>query len=203
MQNLTVGITGGIGSGKSVVSRILRCNGYQVYDCDSNAKFLMNSDPGLKMELKRRLGKDIYTEDGQLDRKKMANLLFTDEAVRKFVNKIVHEAVRKDILYKREKSKKLFFIESAILVTGGISDFCKQIWIVTAPKSIRIRRVELRDKMDREEIEKRMESQQKELSLLDKQKTIILENDGEHPILVKVLKLIEEYNNNQIITISC
>lgn len=184
----TVGITGGIGSGKSVVSRILRCNGFRVYDCDSEAKILMVNDEEIRKTLEKKIGKQTYNSDGRLNRAFLAAKIFKDDNLRKFVNKIVHQAVRRDIMAEREKTHGEFFIESAIITTGGIVPMCQQIWIITSPIQERIKRIQERDKATYEEIEKRMKSQEKELSDLSGD-VVCIQNDDSHPILPKILEL--------------
>lgn len=198
-QGLIIGITGSIGSGKSVVSRILRCNGFMVYDCDSRARWLMENDEKVRHSLKLKFGEQIYNEKGLLDRKLMAALIFGDKDTRNYVNSVVHEAVRNDIMKIRREIDGDLFIESAILATGGISPFCDKIWIVTAPENLRVKRIEARDNLNRKEILDRMEVQKKELNSLKKESSIVLENDDTHQLLSKVLYLINCYNNPEIL----
>ena len=199
----TIGITGGIGSGKSIVARVLRCNGFPVYDCDSEAKHIMNKNVAVKTSLKNRLGDDIYHKNGTLDRKKLSVLLFSNEEVRLYVNSLVHEAVRKDIAEKRNQIHGEFFIESAILATGGISPICDKIWVVTAPEPLRIERVKKRDKLSEQEIIGRIKTQERELALLDSNKEVWLENDDNHAMLSKILIMTNKFNHNQTYNISC
>ena len=201
-KDATIGITGGIGSGKSVVSRILRCNGYTVYDCDTEAKYLMNHNQDIKILLEEKLGKDIY-HNGELNRRKLSQELFCNNLIRDYVNEVVHKEVRKDILQKRDETKGLFFIESAIISTGGIAEKCNEIWIVTSPYELRIQRVKTRDNFSEEEIIRRIESQKGELEALDKRKVIFIENDEYHPILSEILFLINKNIHNQTYKIIC
>ena len=202
-ENITIGITGGIGSGKSVIARILRCNGFIVYDCDSEARELMNSSLSLKNALKEKFGEDIYLPEGTLDRKKLASIIFYDAEEREYVNGIVHEAVRQDILKLRKEKPGYFFIEAAILGSGGLAPFCDSIWVVEAPLEERYERVKSRDTLSYEEIEKRIESQKKELTLLRNDNLIYIMNDGKHPVLPEVLKLTDKFINNYSYFISC
>ena len=172
-----IGITGGIGSGKSVVSRVLRCNGFNVYDCDSEAKRLMTNDLQLREALINELGENIYLKDGNLNKQKLSQLLYTDKHVRNFINKNVHSAVRRDLKEKIDSSSDFFFIESAILATGGITSICEAIWLVRSEVNERIKRVELRDGLSKEEIQRRFLAQQEELSLLPGNKVKIIKND--------------------------
>lgn len=191
---MTVGITGGIGAGKSVVSRVLRCNGMIVYDCDYEAKKLMVENSEVKKKLIESFGETIYFKTGELNRKLLASIIFSDEEKRNIINKIVHEAVRNNILYVRVKTKNRFFIESAILATGGLEEMCNDIWVVESPIETRVRRVMKRDGVMKMDVIRRMDSQQQELSKLPSEKITVLENDNEHPILKKILKLIYKYN---------
>lgn len=198
----TIGITGGIGAGKSVVSRVLRCNGEYVYDCDYEAKKLMEEDSEIKRELKGELGEDIYTAEGKINRSLMARKVFGDSSIRSFVNGLVHSAVRKDIEKKMEKHST-FFIESAILLSSGLANICDRIWVVTSPVEERLARVKLRDNADTGDIEKRMKTQENEINLLKDHNPVLITNDGKTPILMEILKLIRKENNKLIYTELC
>lgn len=202
-KDITIGITGGIGAGKSVVSRVLRCNGFNVYDCDYEAKKIMTMDSEVKMSLIEKLGSGIYNYDGTLNRGKLAEEIFSDYKTREFVNSVVHKAVIQNIEKKRKNIKGWFFIESAIIASSGISYICDKIWIITAPLDQRINRVINRDSISSEDIKKRMESQQQELSLLPNNEKLVIKNDEKMPLLQEILKLTDKYKNNQTFIISC
>ena len=193
METLThisvIGLTGGIGSGKSVISRILRCNGKFVYDCDYEANWLMTHDITLKNELISILGSQAYNDDSSLNRKFISGKLFSDPEIRKSINISVHSAVKEDILKKINSSINEFFIESAILATSGLDSLCDKIWLITAPEEIRIERIRARDSLTFSEIRSRIESQKEELALLPKSKIKEIKNDGKSPLLLKVLEL--------------
>lgn len=183
-----IGLTGGIGSGKSVIARILRCNGLTVYDCDSEAKKLMANDFEVKEKLIGCLGPEVFLNDGTLNKQWIAGKIFSDFSYRDEVNAIVHQAVREDIIKNARKNNKFpLFIESAILATARLVNFCQQIWVVTAPKELRIERVAGRDGLKREEILKRIDAQDKEFENLPHDKVLEIENDGNTPVLYKVL----------------
>lgn len=185
-----IGITGGIGSGKSVVSRILRCNGYSVYDCDSRAKALMMTDTTVVSALKNLLGDSLYFKDGSLDRQYLSNILFNDIDIRNTVNGIVHKAVRHDINKNLNNRQGVCFIESAIPITGGLLPFFDEIWVVSAPLPVRLKRIESRDGLTVHEIKKRIESQRDELSQLPDNLVRKLENDDSTSLLFKILTLL-------------
>lgn len=203
MGKFTIGITGGIGAGKSVVSRALRCNGVFVYDCDFEAKKLMTHDSDLKDSLIKELGKEIYLSDGFLDRKRMATIIFSDKQKRDYVNLKVHRAVYDDIERKRRSLEGLFFIETAIPSTGGIDLICDSIWIIEADEETRLKRVELRDGMTREQILKRMETQELELTHLNCPDIVYIKNDNEHPMLPFVLEKINKFKIKSIYKLPC
>ena len=93
-SEMVVLITGGIGSGKSVVSSILRANGYEVYDCDSEARRLMDSDAGMRCRLRNELCDDAVDDNGMIDRRKIASVVFSNPEKLAILNSIVHGAVK-------------------------------------------------------------------------------------------------------------
>ena len=192
----TVGITGGIGSGKSVVSRILRCNGYSVYDCDREAKILMNQDAEIVRSLREIAGDEVYSNDGFLNRKYLAERLFADVELRLKVNALVHEAVRNDLKRCKEHLNGIFFIESAIMSTAGIDDLCDEIWLVEADENTRITRVKSRDNLSIDEIKKRIESQKNEFDRLPETKTVRILNDGDSGLIIEILNNLHRLNSN-------
>ena len=168
---MIIGLTGGIGAGKSVVSRILRCNGYEVYDCDSKAKKLMVYDDNIKNEIINCLGNEAYTDKGELNRAFISSKIFSQAILRNKINYIVHKGVRED--FRRHiKGEEIIFIESAILWTGGLTEYCDEIWLIEAPIEVKIRRLERRDNLSRSAILQRIESQEKEVEKLSEEKII-------------------------------
>ena len=110
-----VAIVGGIGSGKSLVSRVLRLLGYEVYDCDSRAKALMNTSPIIKRQLIDAFGEDVFTSDGTVNRQVLAQIIFSNKAALERVNAIVHPQVIADILRTADVvSQQPLFVETAI-----------------------------------------------------------------------------------------
>lgn len=188
----TIGITGGIGAGKSVISRILRINGFEVYDCDSEAKKLMEQDNEVKEELIKKFGDNIYDESGKLNRKFLADIIFNDKSARDKVNSIVHKAVYKDIQNKRKKENRPFFIESAILGSSGLIDLCDFTLNIMASEESRLNRVISRDNLCDKDIKQRMDSQNRELDFIPPEKRIDILNDSNHPILKKIIDLIKK-----------
>lgn len=164
MMEKLIGITGGIGCGKSVVSRILRLQGFSVYDCDIEARRLMQNDAELIQELCRIAGNDIYDAEGKLNRRALASLIFNDESMRLEVNRVVHSRVLKDIKgWSEEADCDILFVESAILATSSITSLCTEVWRVEASQETCIRRIQRRNPlMTREETLARIRSQRAE-----------------------------------------
>lgn len=188
---IRVGVTGGIGAGKSVVSTILLTMGFPVFNSDKEAKDIVNSDPHVRSQLIDLLGKGIYTNTG-IDRPKLASLIFRDEELRGKVNAIIHPAVRKafDDFCSRSTSS-IVFNEAAILFeTGAYKKFDFNILIV-APLELRIHRVIARDHSDPNDVKKRILAQwddDKKMSLAD----FTVVNDEKQPLLIQIEKIVDQ-----------
>lgn len=188
-------IAGGIGSGKSVVSRILRLNGYGVFDCDYEAKRLMELDIRLATELKKAAGNDIY-DGGILDRRLLAARIFSDKETRKMVNRAVHEAVKERIGLWLSDSPENIFVETAIAAESGIAAEADEIWLIHADVETRLQRVRLRDGREEGEILRIMEAQEREEGLLsDGTKPVVhISNNNDDELLTTLLSLLKKIN---------
>lgn len=143
---LLVGITGGIGSGKSTVARIFSILGIPIYNADDRAKWLMANDPKLKKQIMDHFGSESYSEDGNLNRAFLATKVFADEEKVKIINSLVHPPVRLDFEnWSNEQNSHYVLKEAALLFeTGSYKDLDKVI-NVSCPIKIRISRVLMRD----------------------------------------------------------
>lgn len=167
-----IGITGGIGSGKSYVCRKMAERGVPVYDCDREAKRLQEEDSDLKAAIIAIAGDEAYLPDGHLNRVWLASWLFSDAEHLKALNAIVHPAVKRDFEeWCRAQNAEEVVMESAILEDAGMRDCVDEVWEVRAPLETRIRRVMERDGSTREQVLERI-SRQKECSHPDR----IIEN---------------------------
>lgn len=190
MKCRLIAITGGIGAGKSVVARMLRAIGYDVYDCDSRAKQLMDADAGIKQAVADRICRDAIRPDGSIDRKRLADVVFNDSGKLDCLNRIVHKAVRDDILLWAA-NKPVAFVETAILYQSGIDRMVDEVWEVTAPKEIRILRAMARNGSQRSDVEARINAQENFKSVYVHPNVRLLINDGDLPILPRLEQLIE------------
>lgn len=159
-------LAGGIGSGKSVVARALRLQGFDVYDCDMEARRLMESDLELKEEIKRIAGPKTFSPDGRLDRKELAKILFSDAETRREVNRAVHSAVRNDIKRWEAGKREPCFVETAIAAESGIAEMAREVWMVEASAETRLHRVKSRDGRTDNEIRSIMLAQNREEEML-------------------------------------
>jgi len=163
-----VGLTGGIGSGKTTVARLFTELGVPVYNSDNRAKELMESSPQVKKALKALFGNQAYTGEG-LNKAFISEQVFNDESLLKKLNSIVHPAVRKDFLAWTEIQDTEYVIqEAAIIFEIGTADFYDQIILVIAPENIRKERVLKRNpETSLASIEARMQNQWKDERKID------------------------------------
>lgn len=157
---IVVGLTGGIGSGKTTVAKMFVELGIPVYNSDKEAKKLMQSSKKLRKAIKTLFGKEAYSNK-KLDRDFIAEKVFNDKSLLEQLNTIVHPAVRKHFKSWVKKQDSPYVIqEAAIIFEQGTQDFYDKVILVTAPKDDRIARVAQRDKhLGKNQIEKRIENQ--------------------------------------------
>lgn len=177
-----IGITGGIGAGKSVVSRILRLRGEIVYDCDYEARRLMDFSQEIKCGIREGLGEECVAPDGNLDRKRIAEIVFSEREKLETLNRLVHSAVREDVMEilrkKNEERCPRMFVESAILAGSRLAEICSEIWMVEADMELRFKRAIARGGIDSEDLRRRIHAQENEFSSLPPEKVKVIRNDG-------------------------
>lgn len=181
-------LTGGIGSGKSVVARILRLNGFPVYDCDAEARRLMENDRKIVDYLIHLLGSECYLQTGKLNSQYVGMHLFGNADIREKINTIVHKAVKVDFALFCKNQKGLIFCETAIPITSGLVEVCDEIWLVEADESVRVERVIKRNGLDEEQVRKRIESQNAEFVRLPLEKTVVINNNENSSLLLNIVK---------------
>ena len=187
-----IGITGGIGSGKSVVSRILRLKGYEVYDCDSQAKLLMDGSERILSGIRSFFGAEAFNSDGSLCRPYLSARVFADREELSFLNSLVHGEVLEDVRRHSEGSGNVLFVESAIMRASGLDILCSEIWIVTAPDEVRTGRVIERDSVSSDNVRSRMERQKGEYDFSGPVAVTWIQNDGSVPLLPQIDRLLQE-----------
>ena len=184
-----IGVTGGIGSGKSVVATLLALAGIPVYTADDESKLLTAASPVIREELKALLGDDIYTNE-RLDRKKLASLIFADEALLKEVNGIIHPVVRTDFqAWTKRQTSNICAMESAILYESGFDKDVDTVLMVYAPVDLRLERAMQRDGATEADIMKRMNRQMPD-TLKRKLANFIIINDNVQALIPQVERFI-------------
>lgn len=186
-----VGITGGIGSGKSVVCEVFRRLGIPVYQADAEAKKLYEL-PEVMEDVKKKFGPGYFHSSGELNRKKFAVLVFNDEASLEKINSIIHPFVKKNFREwkKRHSGSPYVLKEAAILFESGTDKGCDKIITVTAPVALRIERVMNRDERSRAEIEQIIFRQWPDEEKI-KRSDFVIVNDESRLVLPQVLKVHE------------
>lgn len=190
---LKIGLTGGIGSGKTTVAQIFSVLGVDVYYADIVAKSLMNSDEKLKSSIAELIGKESYFK-GILNNKYVASRVFNDPVLLSKLNLLVHPAVRYDFLnwVEEHKNKDYILQEAAILFESGFYKDFDYVVLVTASKELRIRRVAERDKLNRQDIELRMDRQKSEEEKI-RLSDFIINNEANNMLISQVMELHNKF----------
>jgi len=184
-----IGLTGGIGSGKTSIAQILEAMSYPVYYSDLRAKFLSDEHPAIRQGLIALLGEETYVDE-TLNRVFVSECIFSNPDLRIKVNEIIHPIVRKDFDdWATQQTGSLIFNEAAILFETGAYQQFDETLLVCAPVAIRIQRVMLRDHCSKASVEQRIQSQ-----WTDEQKRSLtkycIENDGKQPVLIQLEKIL-------------
>ncbi|MCR4443369.1 MAG: dephospho-CoA kinase [Peptococcaceae bacterium] len=163
---LVVGLTGGIASGKSMISRCLKELGAEIIDADKLAREIVAPNTPAWQEIKEFFGEDVLDHKGCIDRKKLAEIVFNSEEARKKLNSIVHPRVIRlveDALNELKKRKKgsppVVVVDAPLLIEAGLTGLVDEVWVVAAPEEIQLERLMKRDKLTRRDAEKRLRSQ--------------------------------------------
>ena len=198
---LEIGITGGIGSGKSTVSHIFSILDIPIYDADSRAKYVMAHNEDLKKAIQLHFGQEAYYPNGDLNRAFLAQQVFNDSEKVKTINSLVHPEVAKDYLEWLSEQKSPYIIrEAALMIESGSHKLLDKLITVFAPEKLRMERVKKRDPQRNEAeiraIIAKQISEEEKLQLAD----FVIYNDEEHPLIPQVLALhhhfIEAFEKN-------
>jgi|SRR6185295_1157179 len=195
MSPIQLGITGGIGSGKSLVCSIFKCLGVPVYDADSRAKVLMTSDARLIKGIKKEFGDDVYHEDGSLNRSLLSEMTFGYPERLSKLNSLVHPQVASDYREwtERQADQRYVLREAALLYEAGAFKSVDKMIVVSCPEPVRIRRVMERDPQRTEEgikaIIKNQWSEEEKIRRAD----FVIYNDDHHMVIPQVLSLHAQF----------
>lgn len=193
-----IGITGGIGSGKSTVTQLLRKKGYHVVDADLIAREIVAPGSEVLGKLVEQFGPAIRLPDGSLNRQKLAELAFANPTQKEILDHLTHKAILDEISVRTNKIRdelnpSKVFIDAALLIETGLFKFVDEVWLVTAPAEQRVQRVIARDHMNANEVKRRMG-----LQMTDDQKAKYafrtIDNSGTKKDLYESIeKILREY----------
>lgn len=193
---LKVGITGNIGSGKTIISSLFRLLGVPVFEADTVAKNLMDTDPEIRQSLIHLLGSDIYGPGGTIDRKKMAGIIFNDPILLDKVNGVIHPEVKKSFKEWVKIQQAPYVIhEAAILFESGFNKLMDYNILITAPELLRLKRVMERNKLTEGQVRERIKRQwteEKKTGLAD----FVIINDDQHMVIPQVLMVDKKLREN-------
>lgn len=192
-QHLRIGITGGIGVGKSTVCNIFRQLRIPIYDADSRAKFLMNSSEKLIADIRKNFGWDAYSRNNELNREYLAKVVFSNPEKLALLNSLVHPRVKDDYeeWLLENKTHAYSLKEAALLFESKTYKNLHKVIVVTCPIDIRMDRIMKRDHVKREDVLKRIQNQMTDRERLKLADYTIL-NDGNHSLIEQSLKIHHE-----------
>lgn len=192
---IKVGITGGIGSGKTTVCKLFELLGVPVYYSDTEAKKLLDGDEVVKQQIVDLFGHDVIDESGKVDRKKMAALVFNNKERLEQLNAVVHPAVGLHFDAWCKKQVAIFVLkEAAILFESGAHKQVDKVIVVSAPLDLKVERVMKRDKVAKEEVLKRIKNQmadEEKMKLADH----VIYNDEKELLIPQVIRVYQQLIN--------
>lgn len=194
---IKVGITGSIGSGKTIVCQIFEHLGIPVFDSDSRAKEYYSRED-VKGKIKELFGKELFNADGEIDKKKLGEIVFADSKSLNMLNGLIHPLVLEEynqwIDFQKEKSYTL--MESALIYSCNLTHLFDKIIFVDAPQDLRIKRILERDKTSLSLVKQRMEKQSFEKDDSFNPNYIIV-NDEQHLILPQIIEIHKDLNREK------
>lgn len=193
---IVVGITGGIGSGKSTASKFLKSSGYKVLDADVQAKRLLQKDGESYLEILNKWGEEILDNFGEIDRKKLADIVFNNQDDMKALNELTHikvEKAFKEAIAELRSSEHIVFLDVPLLFEAGVDKLCDYVWLIYAKRDVRIERVMKRDGVSDREVLSRMANQMPEEKKKKLSSEIIDNSKGEKELFAQLKALLKKY----------
>lgn len=192
-----IGLTGGIGSGKSTVSKYLKVKGLPVVDADQLARDIVEPGRQANLEIKDCFGMGVMNADGSINRKKLGKLVFSDKKLLAKLNEITHKeiiaAIKCSLAQCEQKGVKVVFIDAPLLFELGLDSLVEETWVIDAPDHLRIKRLLERDATSEEEIQSVISSQMPQ-SLKKEKATVVIDNSmGVEELREQIDQLIMKY----------
>lgn len=186
-----IGLTGGIGAGKSTASQHLQKLGFAIIDADQISREVVEPGKPLLTELKTAFGVEIILPDGALDRKALGNIVFSQEEKRRQLERLMHGEILRTIRSRVEEARcfgryRAAFIDAPLLFETGLDGDCEAVWLITADYEIRMKRVMARDGLRAEEVRARIDGQMREEEKR-RRADVIVDNSGTQPELYEAL----------------
>ena len=197
MNKLKIGITGGIGTGKTTVAKIIEANGFTVLNADDTARKLMQTDKEIRRKLIEKFGREVFINN-KLNSKFISNIVFNDKNKLKLLNSIVHPATIKNIseeITERQKTENLIFVESALVFEAKMEELFDHVLLVTADDDKRIERIKIRNNYSDSEILKIIENQIPENIKKSKSDFIIINNGNLEDLKTKTEFFLRLFNS--------
>lgn len=193
---IKLGITGTIGSGKTIVSSIFETIGIPVYNADIRAKQLMTNSKKIVSAMKNRFGFEVYI-NGNINKPFLANIIFNNEGDRKFINSIVHPEVIEDFIKWafKQQNTEIVAIESALIYESGIDKLMNYTIIVKSPNALASKRISKRDSISKEEAEKKINLQMQNLPNNIKP-DFLIKNDEKNSLIEQCLEVFNKIKSN-------
>ena len=196
---IVIGLTGGIGSGKSTVSDILKEQGIPVVDGDLIAREVVEPHRPAYEEIVRAFGTEVLQQDGTLNRKRIGEIVFSDPEKLSILNSITHKEIYRVILERleslKERGTSLVFLDVALLFETGFDQLTDWVWVVDAPDAVRVERIQKRDGLKGEEILKRIQSQMSR-ELRNTKGNLVLDNSkSREELKARILQELKQYES--------
>jgi dephospho-CoA kinase len=185
----TIGLTGGIGSGKSSVARIFSSLGMPVFYADASGKKVLESDAEVVKAVTELIGEEAFDEKGKANRAHIASIVFNDQSKLEALNAIIHPAVGRDFQQWKTQQKAVYCLrEAAILFESGSHKDCEAVICVSAAKAVRVKRVMDRDQVSATEVEARMAKQMPQAEK-EELSDFVIQNNGDESLISQVIKI--------------
>ena len=193
-----IGLTGGIGTGKSTASEYLRKQGFSIIDADRISREIVEPGTLLLKELEKNFGSGIIKDDGTLDRKALAAIVFSDKEKKSRLDGLMHGHILDEIERKISESQsgegRGIIVDAPLLFETGLEKKCNQVWLITADEKLRILRVCERDGMDPEEVRARIQNQMADEEKKERAHRIVDNSGSKEALLAQLAELIEAEN---------
>ncbi len=185
----TIGLTGGIGSGKSSVARVFSSLGIPIFYADASGRKVLDSDAEVVKAVTELVGEEAFDENRKANRAHIASIVFNDQTKLEVLNSIIHPAVGRDFQQWKTQQKALYCLrEAAILFESGSHKDCDAVICVSATKDIRVKRVMDRDQVSAAEVEARMAKQMPQTEK-EKRSDFVIQNNGDESLISQVIKI--------------